>query len=322
MLEFARQRFDHEAVIKSLGVPYTLEDVSVTDLDLSRVLRVREPVVDRVRDLAIAYASGDDVPPIILASDKTTVIDGGHRVTAILKFSEFVQEPGKKPPSKLKAYVLQVEPTNPLFWWYILAFNVSPKDTPVPLKFSNISRALKEYFLGVFEQYGKDSEEVDGIVKEVKKYVKKYGWPPQVVDNAYDAAIAEVIYQTRREKGEEKPLQELLPSPEAAKKVLEEADRTLEKAGIKRPPEESKTLDDPATLFSKKLGVFISSVLELWRKSVDLKTLAARNGMSSEEAYVMFWFHAKGRGITNEVFNAMTELSDFFNEMLEYGKVS
>lgn len=319
MIEVKRQRFDHEEVLSSLGLPFTLEEVEVTKLNLEKVFKVREPSVDRVKDLASAYAAGDDVPPIVVADDRATVIDGGHRVTAVLRFHDFIQEQGKKPPSKLPAYVLQVSPGDPLIWWYVLAFNLSPKDGPVPLKFSNISRALKEYFLHMFEVHGKDSEEIDGIVKEVKRYVKKYGWPPQVVDNAYDAAIAEVIFQVRREKAKEEtppPVEELLPSPEVAKKVIEKADEIL------KAPKKEKPQDDPATIHARKLGMFISSVLELWRKWGDLKVSAVNNGMSEDEASVMFWFHAKGRGISDEVYNALLELSEVFSDLVEYGRVS
>lgn len=319
MIEVKRQRFNHEEVLSSLGVPFTLEEVDVSSLNLDKVFKVREPSVDRVKDLASAYAAGDEVPPIVVASDRSTVIDGGHRVTAVLKFYDFIQDRGKKPPSRLPAYILQVSPRDPLVWWYVLAFNFSPKDGPVPLKFSNISRALKEYFLCMFEAYGKDSEEIDGIVREVKKYVKKYGWPPQVVDNAYDAAIAEVIFQVRREKAKEEtppPVEELLPSPEVAKKVIEKADEVL------KAPKREKPQDDPATVHARKLGMFISSVLELWRKWLDLRTSAANSGVGEEEGNVMFWFHAKGKGISDELYNALVELSEVFTELVEYGKVS
>lgn len=147
-------------------------ELPIQDLDTSLVESVRQPDMYRVRSIAEAYHDNpDSVPPISVLSDRRTVVDGMHRVTALRRYRTYY--PDAKPLDTVFAEVLDVDPGDASKWLLVVELN-SPS-AYLPLQAPQAIMCLRNYLSEVKDHI------TDEELEHLRNWCRGHGIPTEAV---------------------------------------------------------------------------------------------------------------------------------------------
>lgn len=263
-------------------------------LDTSLVEKVRQPDLHRIEMLAASYAEGYKVPPIVVLSDKTTVVDGLHRIEAHRRWEQIIQD--KPVPDTIWADIIDVPPDKPDKWLLIVEYN-SPTQTR-PLSAAEVARAIQNYLAEVPLD---TNTAIKKMRRDLSKWADGIGVPKRVINDVLLSVglTAREAQQPRKAKSTvEERLEEVAASPPAPAMPAE----------VQLPSVQVPLIDLQQMSFEAATLNVINGYINLKEVVGTFRSHLATE--SFEEEIGLVWTVAESKGLATALEEAVKELVD------------